>query len=366
MTTFLHFFENNREFTYFSILLTLALIIWLVCWLKEPRRLINGILFTVFILLLAIWFTIMVFSTHLKTLMSFYGFLVLAIMLLILLIAAFSWVFLFWNAYFVWKYESHTLPNLLTLILGIGIIIAWVIAIWDPSHYLPEWVKLILTSAPAIAIYLLFIMYNFLVNLILYQFVPRRYNQDYLIVLGAGLLKGRTVTPLLAGRINRAIQFAHKQVAKGRKMPKFIMSGGQGGDEKVAEAQAMAEYAMSRGIDPKQILLEKESKNTYQNMVYSKKIAIKDFGSENFKAKFFSNNYHIFRAGLFAKMAGLNANGVGCYTRFYFLPNAVIREFAGVFVMHKKRHFIVMGLIILFFVIQAFLQLIGLERFMLF
>ncbi|KRN41770.1 hypothetical protein FC77_GL001395 [Lactobacillus acetotolerans DSM 20749 = JCM 3825] len=62
-------------------------------------------------------------------------------------------------------------------------------------------------------------------------------------------------------------------------------------------------------------------------------------------------------------MANLNANGIGCYTRFYFLPNAIIREFAGVFVMHKKRHFIFMGLILFFFIIQAILVAIGATKY---
>lgn len=53
------------------------------------------------------------------------------------------------------------------------------------------------------------------------------------------------------------------------------------------------------------------------------------------------------------KWRALNANGIGCYTRFYFLPNAIIREFAGVFVMNKKRHFIIISLITVFFIIQA-------------
>lgn len=362
MTTFLHFFEQNREFTYFSIALTISLLVFLFSWLIEPRRLINGIFFTIFILLFAAWLTILVFSTHLKTLRTVYALLVLAFFLLIALVVAFSWLFCLWNAYFVWKYESHTLPNLLTLILGLGLIVVWIITLLGPAKYLPRWLNVLLAAAPAVGFYLAVIMYNFLVNLILYQFVPRRYHQDYLIVLGAGLLNGEKVTPLLASRINRAIQFAQKQVDKGRNMPKIIMSGGQGGDEKVPEAQAMAEYAISRGIDPKNILQEDKSKNTYQNMLYSKKVAAKDFGSNEFSAKFFSNNYHIFRAALYAKMADLNANGVGCYTRFYFLPNAVIREFAGVFVMHKKRHFVVIGLIIAFCLVQAIFVGLGWEK----
>lgn len=362
MTDLFHYLEQNRGFTIVSIILTLALIIFLFSWLKEPRRLLNGILFTFFLLTFAVWLTILVFSTNLKALRMVYGGLVLAFFLLVFLLVSFSWVFCLWNAYFVWKYESHTLPNLLTLILGIALIFIWIISLFGPARYLPRWLNVLLTCAPVIALYLACIMYNYLVNSLLYQFVPRRYHQDYLIVLGAGLINGEKVTPLLASRINRAIQFYEKQVGKGNKTPKFIMSGGQGPDEKISEAQAMANYAIERGINPDDILLEKRSINTYQNMLYSKQVAIKDFGNSNFRAKFFSNNYHIFRAGLYAKMANLNANGVGSYTRFYFLPNAIIREFAGVFVMHKKRHAVVIGLIVLFCLIQAFLVAIGAEK----
>lgn len=362
MTNFIHFFEQNRGFSYFSILLTIALLIFLVSWLIEPRRLINGIFFTFFLLMFAGWLTILVLATQLRTLRIVYVCLVLLFFLLIFLITAFSWLFCLWNAYFVWKYESHTLPNLLTLILGIGLIVVWVITLLGPAKYLPRWLNVLLTAAPTIAFYLVFLMYNYLVNSILYQFVPRRYNQDYLIVLGAGLINGERVTPLLAGRINRAIQFAQKQVDKGRKMPKIIMSGGRGGDEKISEAQAMMNYAISRGIKRDDLLLEDKSENTYQNMLYSKRVATKDFGSDKFKAKFFSNNYHIFRAALYAKKAGLRANGVGSYTRSYFLPNAIIREFAGVFVMHKKRHAVVICLIVIFCIIQAILVATGSEK----
>lgn len=192
---------------------------------------------------------------------------------------------------------------------------------------------------------------------------PRRYKQDYLIVLGAGLIDGKKVSRLLGSRIDRAIAFSNKQYDKGHKRPKLIMSGGQGKDEDLSEAEAMKDYAVKRGYDPDLILLEDKSTNTYQNMVYSKAVAIKDYGNEKFKVKFFTNNYHLFRAGLYAKMAHLKANGIGATTRFYFLPNATIREFAGVFIMHKKRHFVIIGLIAILFIIQAIFALLGWSKY---
>lgn len=279
-----------------------------------------------------------------------------------ILLLAFAWLFLFWNAYFVWKYESHTLPNLLTLICGALALVFSLMFIFGPGQYLPHWLSALLASIPAIAIYLGLVLYNFLVNLILYQIYPRRYKQDYLIVLGAGLINGDQVSKLLAARINRAIQYSNRQYQKGRKRPIIIMSGGQGPDEKTPEAVAMAKFAERRAVSPARILIEDKSTNTYENMLFSKRIAAKDFGNDNFRATFFSNNYHIFRAALLAKEVGLKANGVGAFTRFYYLPNAVLREFAGVFVMHKRRHFVIMGVIILFFILQAILAAAGIVR----
>ncbi|WP_337692583.1 YdcF family protein [Companilactobacillus halodurans] len=165
------------------------------------------------------------------------------------------------------------------------------------------------------------------------------------MVLGAGLINGDTVSTLLGNRIDAAIKFANKQIKKGRPAPKIVFSGGQGPDEKLSEAQAMADYAIAHGWDKDLVILEDKSRNTLQNMQFSKAIIQNDYGQNNAYIKFFSNNYHIFRAGLYAKMAGIAANGIGAATKFYFLPNALIREFVAVFLMNKKRHLIVIGLI---------------------
>ena len=37
----------------------------------------------------------------------------------------------------------------------------------------------------------------------------------------------------------------------------------------------------------------------------------------------------------------------------------MLREFAGVFIMHKKRHFVIIGLIAILFIIQAIFAVLG-------
>lgn len=359
MLQFFEIFSENRTFMYLSIIVLISLGLFLFSWLKEPRNLINGLLFSLFLILLIIWLSTIIVATKLRQLIISYEIIILIFILLLIATASFSWLFFLWNAYLVWRHESHTLTNLLTFFLGIAIFISWVIFLSGAFRLIPTWLKIFLYAPTAIILYLLLVAYNFLVNLLLYQIVPRQYNQDYLIVLGSGLKNGKTVSPLLAARINRAIQFAQKQVAKGHQPPKFIMSGGKGNDEQITEAEAMKAYAILHGIDSKYILLETKSKNTYQNMQFSQAIATADFGNNHYRAKFFSNNYHIFRAGLDAKATGLNANGVGCYTRFYFLPNAIMREFAGILLINKKRHLIIIALITVLFIIFAFVNLLN-------
>jgi len=50
---------------------------------------------------------------------------------------------------------------------------------------------------------------------------------------------------------------------------------------------------------------------------------------------FVTNNYHVFRASIFARKTALNAHGSGSPTSFYFLPSAFIREFIAILVYYK-------------------------------
>lgn len=345
------------------LFLLLTFIVFFIAWLREPRRLINGVYFTIFLGCLALWITFLIFNSKQKILTAIYGVIVFAIYIALFLLVVFAWALLLWNAYYVWQRESHVLPNMLTLLLGLALVGFGLYAIFGRNLNWPQWLRWLFMPLPVLLAYISIVAYNFLINLLLYQFVPRHYHQDYLIVLGAGLINGQQVSKLLAARIDRAIVFAQKQVGKGGKMPKLIMSGGQGSDERISEAAAMKKYAMAHGIAREMILLEDKSVNTLQNMKFSKQVAWQDFGSDNFHAAFFSNNFHIFRAGLYAKKAQLSANGIGAKTRFYYLPNAILREMAGVFVMNKRRHLIVMGFLTIIILGEALLSGLGIKLF---
>ena len=171
-------------------------------------------------------------------------------------------------------------------------------------------------------------------------------DKDFIIVLGCGLRKDGTPTPLLRGRIQRALDFARKQEAATGKAPIFILSGGQGPDEIRSEAASMAAWLEEQGVPKSKMLLEDRSANTAENMAFSKEI-IQRQGPQGAKVAFSTTNYHVFRSGLKARRVKLRAVGMGCKSKWYFWPNAAVREFIGLLTGHRgKQALILLGLLL--------------------
>ncbi len=165
------------------------------------------------------------------------------------------------------------------------------------------------------------------------------YNKDYIIILGCAIRNDGSLTPLLRGRVDKAVQFEKTQYQKTGKHAKFVPSGGQGSDEIISEAEAMKRYLLQQNIPEEQILKEDKSVNTFQNMQFSKKIISEDFkGGENPETAFSTTNYHVFRSYMLANKNQMKAKGMGCKTKFYFFPNAFLREFIGLLVEEKIIH----------------------------
>ena len=79
-------------------------------------------------------------------------------------------------------------------------------------------------------------------------------------------------------------------------------------------------------------------------MKFSKKIA--DAHKENAAILFSTTNYHVFRSGMFSAKAGMKAGGIGAKTKWYFWPNASVREFIGLLTEHRgKQAAVLLGLV---------------------
>ena len=192
-------------------------------------------------------------------------------------------------------------------------------------------------------------------NLLTVRYEPDR-DKDFIIILGCGLRPDGTPTPLLAGRIEKGMQFYHEQIQRTGKHAKFITSGGQGPDEAVSESLSMKNYLLAHGIPEADILMEDRSVNTLENMRNAKEII--DAAEPEAKVIFATSRYHIFRSGLKARFVKLKAQGIGADTKWYFWPNAAVREFIGLLTEHRGKQLLIFAVILIFNVTAALLPLL--------
>ena len=178
-------------------------------------------------------------------------------------------------------------------------------------------------------------------------------DKDFLIILGCGIRQDGTPTPLLRGRIDRALAFAQKQKQQTGKDLIFVTSGGQGPREVTSESASMKQYLLAQGVPEERIIEEDRSTDTAQNMRFSKeKIqAVNPKG----KVAFVTTNYHVFRGGLCARRVKMRAVGMGSKTKWYFWPNASVREFVGLLTEHRLKQGLVLGGLVLVYVVLTLL-----------
>ena len=172
-----------------------------------------------------------------------------------------------------------------------------------------------------------------------------KYDKDFIIILGSQIRSDGSLTPLLKARVDKAIDFGLNQYKNTNKEIMYIPSGGKGSDEVIPEAKAIENYLISKGINKNSIIIEDKSTNTFENMRYSKNKINKI--NTNGKIIFSTTNYHVFRSGMIAYECGIDCEGIGSKTKWYFYTNALIREFIANLVQEKKRHIALLFLIIL-------------------
>ena len=67
------------------------------------------------------------------------------------------------------------------------------------------------------------------------------------------------------------------------------------------------------------------------------------------KVIYATTNYHVFRSGVWAGLAGLPAEGIGSSTKWWFWPNAFMREVIGLFKNRWKQELVFLILLLAFF-----------------
>lgn len=155
---------------------------------------------------------------------------------------------------------------------------------------------------------------------------------DYIVVLGAKVRHdGPSVS--LMDRIRGAYEYmtAHPDVIA-------VVSGGQGTDEPMSEAQCMYERLVAMGIDKERIWLEDQAASTWANLNYSLDLIEAKTGNRPEKIGVVSSEYHMLRAGMQAKDCGIDPVRIPARTSLISQRvNHFMREVAGVW------HYIVLG-----------------------
>lgn len=155
---------------------------------------------------------------------------------------------------------------------------------------------------------------------------------QYIVVLGAKV-NGTDPSLTLRERINAAYDYlaAHPDTIA-------VLSGGQGSDEGISEARCMFNELTELGIDPQRLWMEDRSTSTWENLNFTLALIEEKTGIRPDAIGLVSSEFHLFRAGLFAKDCGVTAVGIPARTGWLSLRiNHYLREVAGVW------HYIILG-----------------------
>ncbi len=151
-------------------------------------------------------------------------------------------------------------------------------------------------------------------------------DSDTVIVLGCQL-RGEKPSKMLRQRLDKAYDYLTENPTA-----VAIMSGGQGEDEVMPEAEAMYNYLKEKGIAPERLYVEPASHNTEQNMQNSAEIIKKEGLDTNVVV--ITQSFHQYRASVYAEKAGLTAYALNCKTNPGTLPTYWLRELFAVVKMY--------------------------------
>ena len=248
-------------------------------------------------------------------------------------------VFLIANGVTMVRRESRTLGNLLSLLLGVAmlawpVVSGWIAGLAAAGSTWAMVLSGLSVMATGIGAYFGFCFLVFLCAAVAYRRLPQSFHTGHVIVLGSGLI-GSRVPPLLAARLDKAIE-----VANGQEPPAIIIpSGGQGSDEDVAEGVAMAGYLESSGVPRERILVEDRAVNTRENLRFSQAL----MPNPDAPVAVVTTGYHVFRTALLTRTLGMDAKVAGARTARYYVPSAFLREFVAVMREHLTLNAVLIG-----------------------
>lgn len=155
----------------------------------------------------------------------------------------------------------------------------------------------------------------------------------YILVLGC-VVRGTTPTRSLRDRITRAETYLKENPAT-----LCVLSGGLGSRASITEAECMYRELTARGIDPTRLIREEQAKNTWENLLFTRRLLQQREGKTITSLGVVSSEYHLYRTGLMARKQGLTLIPVPARTdKFILRLNYTLREIGAVWRMIAENH----------------------------
>lgn len=264
-------------------------------------------------------------------------FLTLAGLLLVLLLGGAG--FLIWTGVVLVAREGGGFAHYLSLVAGVGLLVYvfalfWAVVRNDAALFMPLFLLIFPVSV------LVFGLFSYLQYSALYGWWAKRFARpgSVVLVLGAGLVDGH-VSPLLADRLDLGLRMYSKSLVT-YPQATFVVSGGKGSDEAVAEGEAMGAYVLGQGFGAGdlaggELVQEVRSVSTYENLTFSRELVESMGVSGPVDWMVVTSDFHGFRAALLLSKLGMRGNAVGARSRTYFWVSAKLREYIAILNDHR-------------------------------
>lgn len=147
-------------------------------------------------------------------------------------------------------------------------------------------------------------------------------KDETVIVLGCSV-KGEHPSRMLRQRIEAAAAYLNENEGA-----VAVLSGGQGPDEIMSEAECMRRELVKRGIDESRLYLEDQSTNTQENVEFSSKIIAQNQLPKTVTVA--TSDFHEKRGAMLCRKYGLTPSATPAKTDFYLAGTYWLREILGV------------------------------------
>lgn len=188
------------------------------------------------------------------------------------------------------------------------------------KHHAPKLWRRLLLGLTAAAMALIFAAMGYIAAQGVDSDLTQTDTPELIVVLGAQV-QGQEPSLTLKKRLERTLTFlqTHPDAT-------VIVSGGQGTDEHTTEAAVMANYLLSHGAQPEQVLQEPCAANTRENLLFSAQLAARQ-GFDTSRVLIVTSDYHMCRAKYIAKSLGMEPYGLASDTWPWILKlNYTLRE----------------------------------------